>query len=89
MAFGKNQLTSVTIPASVTIIGAMAFTENQLTSIAIGANVSLRVTAYDAQLFPSDELFPSFDNGFDEFYNNNGKKAGTYTYRNGQWAYRR
>jgi hypothetical protein len=28
----------------------------------------------------------SFDNRFDNFYNNNGKGAGTYTYQDGQWT---
>jgi hypothetical protein len=32
--------------------------------------------------------YPSFDNGFDNFYNRNGTRAGTYTYSDGQWAYR-
>jgi hypothetical protein len=75
-AFAINQLTSVTIPNSVTSIGYSAFAENQLTSVTIGANVNL-----------SSQL-RVFDNGFDNFYNSNGKKAGTYTYSNGQWAYR-
>jgi hypothetical protein len=32
--------------------------------------------------------YASFDNSLGNFYNRNGKKAGTYTYSNGQWAYR-
>jgi hypothetical protein len=69
-AFYKNQLTSVTIPDSVTSIGEEAFRENGVTSVTIGANVALN---------------GAFDNGFDSFYNKNGRKAGTYTYRNGEW----
>jgi hypothetical protein len=63
--FAHMNLTSVTIPNSVTSIGKDAFAHNQLTSVTIGANVGLS---------------NSFPNGFDSFYNSNGKKAGTYTY---------
>jgi hypothetical protein len=70
-AFSGNQLTSVVIPESVTFIGSEAFAENQLTSVTIGANVTHS---------------RAFDNGFDDFYNNNGKKAGTYTYSN-RWSW--
>jgi len=66
-AFADNQLTSVTIPHSVTSIGANAFRFNQITSITIGANVKL------------GNIYDAFDYGFDNFYNKNGKKAGTYT----------
>jgi hypothetical protein len=54
-----------------------AFDRNELISVTIGANVVL-----------SRRYHSSFDGSFDDFYNDNGKKAGTYTYSNGQWAYR-
>ena len=68
-AFRMNQLTSVVIPDSVTIIRQWAFLENRLTSITIGANVQLSNGA----------SFPSFGHGFEDFYNNNDRLAGTYT----------
>ena len=68
-AFAYNQLTSVTIGNSVTSIESYAFEGNQLTSVTIGANVTLG--------------YRVFDNGFDSFYNSNGKQAGTYTYNSG------
>ena len=71
--FNGNPLTSVTIPNSVTRIGAVAFNNSELTRITIGANVT----------FSSS----TFSNNFDQFYNSNGKKAGTYTYSNNRWSY--
>jgi hypothetical protein len=72
MAFSGNQLTSVTI-SSVTFIGTMAFSRNPLTSVTIDANVG----------FEGSDAIPD---GFVYFYNNNGKKAGTYTYSNKNWS---
>jgi hypothetical protein len=80
-AFAHNQLTSVTIPDSVTEISVYAFTgmnNDKLTSVTIGANVAL-VTEGGG--------WNSFPNGFGSYYNRNGKKAGTYTLSDGQWAY--
>jgi hypothetical protein len=77
-AFAVNQLTSITIPNSVTTIEYYAFGGNsQLTSITIGANVTL-----------GGEYGAAFDNDFDDFYNRNGKKAGTYNYSRDRWSRR-
>jgi len=71
--FMNARLTSVIIPDSVTTIGTEAFAGNPITSISIGENVSMVVD--------------SFDNNFDIFYNNNGRRAGTYTFSNGKWSF--
>jgi hypothetical protein len=78
-AFLKNRLTSITIPVSVTSIGSYAFVDNQITTITIGANVEF----VDCNLEHT-----AFDNGFDYFYLNNGRKAGTYIFANGRWSIR-
>jgi len=70
-AFSNNQLTSVTIGNSVTSIGAGAFYKNQLTNITIGANVRIENDSFPKEFF--------------EFYNAQGRKAGTYTLSNGEW----
>jgi tetratricopeptide (TPR) repeat protein len=72
-AFAFNQLTSVVIPGTVTEIDQGAFSGNRLTAITIGANVKLGQGA--------------FDNGFDDFYHDNGKKAGTYVVDGYQWIF--
>jgi len=72
-AFADNLLTSITIPNSVTKIGKFAFGSNNITYITIGSNVSIEKD--------------SFNLGFPDFYNKNGKKAGTYTYLNKKWSY--
>jgi hypothetical protein len=73
-AFYNHQLTSIVIPNSVTDIGRNAFRtadeNNTLTSITIGANVNL-AKEWNGNAFG--------DIGFEEYYTNDGKQAGTYT----------
>jgi hypothetical protein len=82
-AFAENQLASVVIPPGVTTIGKGAFAENPLTSITIGANVKLS----DVNVEYSEIEGPDFPNDFQKFYNRNGKRAGTYTWRKGLLGY--
>jgi len=72
-AFSGNQLASITIPNNVRYIAGEAFTYNPLTSITIGANVNIQQTP------STNYINPSFPEGFDTLYKNNGKLAGTYT----------
>ncbi|GHV83024.1 hypothetical protein AGMMS50212_03640 [Spirochaetia bacterium] len=71
------QLTSITIPNSVTSIERGAFSDNyNLTSITIGANVQIHDKANHWR--------------FADVYNEHRKRAGTYTRRNIQgsdWGY--
>jgi TolB-like protein len=79
-AFSGNRLTSVTIPSSVTSIGAGAFSGDQLTTITLPANVNIAYREHN-----------DFILNFTRFYNDNGKKAGTYTYnyKRYKWTYAR
>jgi hypothetical protein len=73
-AFYSNKLTSVVIPDSVTSIGANAFSSNKLTSVTIGSGVTLGNGAISTAT---------------DLYNDNGKKAGvyTYSYSDRKWTY--
>jgi hypothetical protein len=97
-AFARNRLTKITIPNSVTHIGREAFDTNLLTSVIIGNGV----THIGDFAFVNSNSNPNFinvtignnislgmivfPNDFDEFYYQLGRKAGTYTYRNGFWV---
>jgi len=77
-AFSNNQLTSISLPTTITFIGSGAFSGNQLTSITIPANVKLEYERGSQRGAFSN----SYDtNSFDNFYEQNSKKAGTYTFR--------
>jgi hypothetical protein len=73
--FYGNQLKSITIPGRVTHLGDYSFFGNRRISVTIGANV------------PITSKQP---NDFGDFYNKNGKKAGTYTNNtnSGQWVFK-
>jgi len=94
MAFQGNQLTSVTIPGSVTSIGDMAFQGNQLTSVTIpGSVTSIQLNAFRFNPLASITIGANvklgnmvFNDSFDRFYNEQGKKAGTYVLRGGSWS---
>jgi hypothetical protein len=96
-AFMSNQLTSIIIPDSVTSIRAGAFAQNKITSITIGSNVPTggpsysgsaeRITGWESFYDEANDLLYSFDNEFDDIYEENGSRAGTYTFSNGKWTF--
>jgi hypothetical protein len=81
-AFEKNLLTSVIIPDNITSIEFRAFSNNPLTDITIGANVDIEadISLRWGRDRGSYRSFPAF-------YNENGKKAGVYTYNRNRWNY--
>jgi hypothetical protein len=98
--FMESQLTSIAIPDSVTIIGEAAFENNRLNRVTIGnsaitigdsAFMNNRLTSI---VMPENfDRYPKlgFDGSFDNFYDSNGRKAGTYTRvsaDSNRWAYK-
>jgi hypothetical protein len=71
-AFMDNQLASVIIPNSVASIGEGAFKGNLMKSITIGADKDYHVLA--------------FPHNFRNFYESQGRKAGTYTWSGRLWS---
>jgi len=73
-AFTYENIISVIIPNSVTKIYEEAFMSNTLISVTIGSNVEL-----DYRIYKDAGFIGAFNKDFVDFYNNNGKEAGTYT----------
>ena len=73
-AFAVNTFASVVIPDSVAVIEHQAFWETPVTRITIGSDVALN----------GDGGFPF---QFAQFYNAQGRRAGTYTYGNDGWSF--
>jgi len=72
--YAYRLLYDISIPENITAIESNAFKGNKLMSITIGSNVYLGENAF------------GFD--FEDVYNNNGMKGGTYTrdyYKNTEW----
>jgi len=76
--FRDKGIESVTIPHSITLIGYHAFLGNSLTSISIGQDVLLGIKS-------ELEFHFAFDEDFDNYYNNNYMKAGTYVFIDSKW----
>ena len=65
---------TIIIPDSVTTIGASAFGSSYIASITIAANVNI-----------GPNIAWNWGS-FIQFYNSNGKKAGTHTYAASKWT---
>ena len=69
-AFDGKNLTGIVIPDTVKKIGSNAFINNSLVAITLGSDV---------------ELSGAFDNDFEKFYLQKGRKKGTYIKKDGLW----
>ncbi len=76
-AFRGNQLTEITLPDSLLLVGNSAFRDNpNLQKIVIGENVTIEDAAFG---------FDRNDNSFREVYHDHEMSAGTYLYVDGEW----
>jgi hypothetical protein len=81
-----NRLTEIVIPDSVTYIGERAFAFNKLASVTIPDSVtSIGYRAFDSLIsitLPANKDYvPAISSSLGEFYNGNGRQAGTFSYR--------
>jgi hypothetical protein len=79
-AFYYHRISTVVIPENVVFIGSEAFrpySQNSLINITIGKYV----------MFGADNGAFSNNGNFDIIYQNTDKRAGKYTYANGNWSY--
>jgi len=100
-AFRGSGLASVTIPDSVAAIGYGAFALNPLASVTIGNGVSvLRENAFGGSLETLSRISIGANvtlegtssaawMGFREAYEENGQRAGVYTFSDGAWNWQR
>jgi len=85
-AFAENRLSSIVIPDKVKKIGYRAFFRNPLRSITIGNNVELEeLGGYNE--YEGNWKYTAFEGtGFEDFYEENGRRAGIYTYNDDTWS---
>jgi len=83
-AFYNNDIEYIIFPSSIKFIGPNAFANNPITSILLPVN-NMSLGNEDFEWFGQrykgnliEEKGPAFDNGFDEFYISNGRRAGLY-----------
>jgi hypothetical protein len=72
-SFSNNRLSNITIPSTVISIRTRAFFNNPLTSLTVGSKVYIDNKAFG-------------DESFNNFYNSQGKKSGTYIKNGPIWT---
>ncbi|MCL2440595.1 MAG: leucine-rich repeat domain-containing protein [Treponema sp.] len=89
MAFVRNErLSSVIFGAGLISIGEDAFSLCPLRYVVIPANVEVRYINIQQDWPPYDITnvnTPLYGNGFENFYHENGRVAGTYIFENNRW----
>ena len=85
-AFMNNRLSGVVIPDSVRSIGYRAFFGNRLNSITIGSDVEFGELSGYNEYEGHWRFTPFEETGFEDFYEANGRSAGTYTHTDEGWT---
>jgi hypothetical protein len=94
-AFESNLLVNITLPDSLTHIGMEAFAMNKLRNLRIPekvTNINIESSAFldnpiTTVTIPAnvDVSHAAIQHGFNNDYDDGGRKAGTYTYSEGRW----
>jgi len=86
-SFEKGYYIGITIPNSVNFIGNNAFANNNINRIIIGANVNIADNAFIQTYTYTDSkgYSKTANEFFSKYYNENGKKAGYYEFKNNSW----
>ncbi|MDR1898430.1 MAG: leucine-rich repeat domain-containing protein [Treponema sp.] len=95
LAFADNKITRIELGGKVENIWGGAFLGNPVTAIVIGANVEIGRLGTNGDTIDLSGIYSGGDYvdafgfsgsaSFFEYYNRNGKKAGTYTWDGARW----
>jgi hypothetical protein len=85
--FAVNQLTSITIPNNIKYIYSGVLRNNPINSVTIGQNVDIQIDDYSNYYVGDGPIPDDAQKNFALFYNQTGKRAGTYKLTNNRWTY--
>ena len=96
LAFANNRIETLTIPNSLDYIYGSAFLNNPIKTLNLGGVVTVISRAFDGSAVEAVTvranadiaIMSGLDQSFINFYNSNGKRAGTYVKTGRVWAMR-